>query len=149
MTGENISDRIKCIRGKIGYSQKQMCDYLNVSQSNYAKIEKGNLNPSLEFMGLLSSKFGINLNWLIMGEGNMYLKNGNLNKEQAINAILKGKSINEDILRIIDSLNDKLLVNEMIKAIMLAESDPAFKNYFLKRKMEKEGGMVMVGGEKS
>lgn len=149
MTVENIPKRIKRIRETISYSQKQMCEFFHMSQSNYTKIENGHLNPNLEFMLILRTKFNINLNWLIAGEGEMYIRDSAIDdKDKAISILLNGKPINEDIERIMDSLDDKLLVNEMIKALTLVELEPAFKKYLLEKEKGKEGKKVMVGGEK-
>lgn len=139
---EKISTRIKRIRENLKYSQKQMSDHTNISQSNLAKIEKGNLNPSLEFMSLLNEKYRIDLTWLITGIGEMYLLEKNIDENQAIRILLKGKQPNENVKKILESLGEPVLQNEMANASMIAREK--YSSYFENRKKEKN--QLNLGG---
>lgn len=66
------SERLKQIRNKLGLSQAKFGSMLKIPQTTYANYESGKAlipdNLKSELMRL-----GINLNWLITGEGSMYL----------------------------------------------------------------------------
>ena len=70
------SERLKQIRNKLGLSQAKFGSLLKIPQTTYANYESGKAlipdNLKSELMHL-----GINLNWLITGEGSMYLNEGN------------------------------------------------------------------------
>ena len=70
------SERLKQIRNKLGLSQAKFGSMLKIPQTTYANYESGKAlipdNLKSELMHL-----GINLNWLITGEGSMYLNDDN------------------------------------------------------------------------
>jgi hypothetical protein len=96
----------------------------------------------------LHKNFNLDINWLITGKGDMILQKKSIDKNQAIRLLLEGQPINDNVKKIIKNITDPLLQNEMSRAIILAKAEPAFRNYFLKKEMEKED-KVMVGGEGS
>lgn len=66
-----MKDRLVKIRETEGYTQKEMADYLDVSLRSYSRYERENRDmPQKAFVKY--AKLGINLNWLITGEGPMY-----------------------------------------------------------------------------
>lgn len=71
-----FKDRVKLIRGELSYEQFGV----ELSKSGYP-FKKGNLwryendsnlKPSYAFFYAVCKVLNVNLNWLILGEGNMY-----------------------------------------------------------------------------
>lgn len=65
---EKVSDRIKFLRGLLGYSQMQMAKRLNIPQPNYARYETG-LTKKIPYslLSSISTQFGIDIEWLNSG----------------------------------------------------------------------------------
>lgn len=66
-------DRIKEIRQKIFVSQSNMEDCLNLSRNTLSAYERGKAFFKPHTLQLLASKYNININWLLTGQGNMLL----------------------------------------------------------------------------
>ncbi len=67
----DIGNRLKEVRNKLGISQTEFAKQLEMPQTTYSKYELGASVP--ESVMLYISSIGINLNWLITGNGSMYL----------------------------------------------------------------------------
>jgi transcriptional regulator with XRE-family HTH domain len=72
-----ISDRIISLREKLNFSgkQKEFAEHINISYSTYQTYEQGKVqNVPYKFLSHLVQHFpNININWLITGEGNMFI----------------------------------------------------------------------------
>jgi len=65
--------RLKEIREKLGLSQEDFADVLQISRGHLSQIENGKRNISYSIISLLSEKLPVvNLNWLIIGSGKMF-----------------------------------------------------------------------------
>lgn len=60
----DISERLKELRIKKGYSQSELADKLHVSKSTISMIELGSRKPSYEMMELLADFFNVSLDYL-------------------------------------------------------------------------------------
>lgn len=69
----NINDRLRLIRTKTNESQAKFALRFNLPQSTYAQYEKGGRAIPDELKNLLTKDLSINLNWLITGDGPMFL----------------------------------------------------------------------------
>lgn len=69
--GFEISQRLKEIRAGLGLSQAKIASACGIPQTTYSKYELGAAIPD-KVLGALH-KLGINIIWLITGEGSMYL----------------------------------------------------------------------------
>lgn len=67
MTGE----RIKEIRQHYGMKQGDFAAALGIKASAISQMESNRIKPSLDTMLLINQKFGVNLNWLLSGRGDM------------------------------------------------------------------------------
>ena len=67
----NIGDRIKQIRTSEGLTQKDFAKRILVSPSYISGVEHGNEVPNEKFMKLVSLEFGISLDWICKGKGEM------------------------------------------------------------------------------
>jgi|LSQX01.1.fsa_nt_gb transcriptional regulator with XRE-family HTH domain len=61
----SIGDRIRELRGEM--TQQALADTLGVSKQMISLIETGRQKPSLEMLISLSMKFGVTLDWLVLG----------------------------------------------------------------------------------
>lgn len=82
MEHNSIADRIAIIRENNKLNSRQMAISLDIDPSQYLKIEKGKLNLPVEKAKVLCSTYGIDINWLLTGEGEMLLSTS----EKAYNA---------------------------------------------------------------
>jgi len=60
----DISERLKELRTKKGYSQSELADKLHVSKSTISMIEAGSRKPSYELMEQLADFFNVSLDYL-------------------------------------------------------------------------------------
>jgi DNA-binding XRE family transcriptional regulator len=75
MPDENdISCRIKIIRKIWGFKQKDFAEKLKVSGATLSDVEKGKYKPSHDLIFNISKQFNVNLNYLLFGEGEMFVK---------------------------------------------------------------------------
>jgi transcriptional regulator with XRE-family HTH domain len=65
MYKENLHERIKKARTDAGYSQQQVADEIEVSQSRIAKIESGRQEPDVETLGKLAEFYSVSVDWLL------------------------------------------------------------------------------------
>lgn len=68
-----IGLRFEEMRREIGLTQQQLADELEMSNTTIAQIEKGRNYPQAHALIGLSKLFNVNLNWLLMGKGKMFL----------------------------------------------------------------------------
>ncbi len=75
-----VNKRLKDLRMSLGLSQKTMGEKLQIAQTTYANYETGKANIPDELKARLINQFKVNLNWLVVGQGSMYLdgKEGNV-----------------------------------------------------------------------
>ncbi|MEL7533246.1 MAG: helix-turn-helix transcriptional regulator, partial [Bacteroidota bacterium] len=66
-------ERIRKFRKSLKYTQKDFANALEVNPSTYASYESGQSDIRVKVMQELIKRFGINLNWLIGGLGEMTL----------------------------------------------------------------------------
>ena len=66
-----IGIRLKEVREEQGLSQQKFAALFGLPQTTYAKYEKGGGVPD-ELKAQLAERYGINLHWLITGEGSMH-----------------------------------------------------------------------------
>ena len=66
----NVIQHIKQKRKEKGYTQEKMAELLNISYSNYSKIENGIVTPTLERLIDISQLLGVSLDYLVFGKIN-------------------------------------------------------------------------------
>ena len=54
-----IGEKLKLLRGNKGMSQEQVSDYLHISQSTYARMEKGETNSWVNYIKPICELFEI------------------------------------------------------------------------------------------
>lgn len=60
--------RIKKKRKEKGYSQEKMAELLDISYSNYSKIENSIVTPTLERLIDIAQLLGVSLDYLVYGQ---------------------------------------------------------------------------------
>lgn len=64
-----IKDRLKQIRQKEGFSQKDFAESIKLKQQSYAQYETGRVIPPDIVIDMICTKYNVNENWLRTGEG--------------------------------------------------------------------------------
>lgn len=68
-----ICDRLRLVREQTGESQAKFATRFEMVQNTYGQYENGKRSIPDELKQLLSDKLNLNLNWLITGQGPMYI----------------------------------------------------------------------------
>lgn len=74
MLKEDVGIRFKAFRVDLDKAQHVLAGELNVHQSTITNIEHGTTFPKISYLYYFFEKYGLNINWLITGEGDMYLR---------------------------------------------------------------------------
>lgn len=109
-----IGERIKLVREKQKLSQKAFAEKCgNVPSTTISKYEQGVIKPSAEILSKMSY-MGININWLLTGEGEM----------------TRGKSEAKEVAsEAVEALSEDRMLEKIV--LMLAEmSDEARREVF-------------------
>ncbi|NIM13686.1 MAG: helix-turn-helix domain-containing protein [Candidatus Aminicenantes bacterium] len=69
----HLGSRVIEARGKLGLKQKDFAKALGVSASYLSDIELGKTRPSFDFLISCYSKYKLNISWLLVGDGPMFL----------------------------------------------------------------------------
>lgn len=73
----NIGARLKHIRESLHQDQAQFAVSIGVSSRNTVyRWEKGSAYPPADVLQIIHQKYAINLHWLITGEGNPFIREG-------------------------------------------------------------------------
>ena len=67
-------ERIKEIRKNLGLSVAKMSDKINIPQRTITAYERGERQPSIEFLAQMCINFNLNANWFVTGLGDMFNK---------------------------------------------------------------------------
>lgn len=82
--GSTIGERIKYIRKLKGLSQAKCANFLNISQSFLSDIENNNTIPGNKALESINRYFKISIDWLLTGQGEMFLKDTPAIQQEAI-----------------------------------------------------------------
>lgn len=66
-----IGDRIRQLRREVGLKQADFVAGLDISRSYLSKIESGEEQPGRELLIRVSHEYGVSLDWITSGVGNM------------------------------------------------------------------------------
>lgn len=77
-TQKNITLRFTQFRKELKLSRHEIAGQLGLTGSSYGKYERGETFPGLTALEKLIKRFNLSLNWLLTGEGEMFLKNQQL-----------------------------------------------------------------------
>lgn len=69
----SIGERLKILRISLKITQEEFASRLKVSKGFLSNLEKGIRNPSDQLLKLISYEFSSSENWLVNGEGEMFI----------------------------------------------------------------------------
>lgn len=69
-----IGERVKEVRKKMGFSQKELANELGISQNHVSSIETDKEKPSSLLIKFLSIKYNVDEEWLRTGTGSQYIE---------------------------------------------------------------------------
>lgn len=78
---DNISDRISSLRKELDLSMEKFGNRIGISKSAISGFEKGISNPSKQTLQLICKEFNVNQDWLVNGNGSMFIE---LSREEEI-----------------------------------------------------------------
>lgn len=73
---EQVAERIKAFRLHIGLSVSEIAEILGKGTPAIYAIEQGRVFPQLDDLATMQEHYGLNLNWIISGKGNLVLPRG-------------------------------------------------------------------------
>jgi transcriptional regulator with XRE-family HTH domain len=113
---DTIQGRLKSLRGKT--TQADFAKELGIPLNTLGRYERGVNNPDLDFLVILHAKFGVSLDWLVLGERPKHAIFG-VDEEQARRQSCEGvpnrtgeNTLTELYQRLVDSLERE---NGMLK----------------------------------
>ncbi|GAB6075420.1 helix-turn-helix domain-containing protein [Desulfurobacterium crinifex] len=68
-----IGKRLKKVRKTLGITQRNFAKEIGISEATLRRYENEQFLPDAEVLQRLAKKFGINIHWLITGEGSMFV----------------------------------------------------------------------------
>jgi transcriptional regulator with XRE-family HTH domain len=75
-----VGKRLKLLRIALGFTQKDMAHFGNVTQASYSRYERNLVDPTISFIITLMKNLGVNANWLLIGVGEMFMSEEETNK---------------------------------------------------------------------
>jgi transcriptional regulator with XRE-family HTH domain len=75
MLTKNFAERLKKVRIDKGYSQKKISEICSIGQGFFSEVEQGHSLPSSSFILSIYKQLAVNINWLLTGEGEVYVNN--------------------------------------------------------------------------
>ena len=70
----HVGKRLKEIRSTLDSSQTHMAKTLGIAQSTLSQIESEHSQPSFDVLNRLAARYAVNLNWLVLGTGDMFIE---------------------------------------------------------------------------
>ncbi len=70
---KKVGERVKSLREGLGLTGKDFARQLGITPSYLTQIEKGQRKISVEAIFSLVNTFSVSVNWLILGEGPVYV----------------------------------------------------------------------------
>lgn len=64
--------RIKMLRERLNLQQNELARAVDILPSTLCAFEKGERNPTYEFLSRIAHQYNVNLNWLVTGKGEIF-----------------------------------------------------------------------------
>ncbi|OQA16984.1 MAG: LexA repressor [bacterium ADurb.Bin363] len=114
-----IGERVKQIRESQKLSQGKFAKLLQISQSFLSDLEKNNTLPGVKLLLSLKEVLNININWLLINEGDMFSSKDTSSKQEDLNLIPEIKDLLEDLK---NATNKAINLNKLIYSPPPAQS---------------------------
>lgn len=99
-----IKDRLKLFRKDKNLTQEDVATQTAISRTYISTIEAGRQDPSFSFVKTLSKTYGLSIDWLLTGEGEMMRGKGEA--EEVASAAVEALSENRMLEKIVLMLAD-------------------------------------------
>lgn len=93
-------EKIKQLRQSLNLSQDEFGAIFNIQKQMVSSLEKNKLKLNNEKLELLCSKYNVNINWLLCGIGDMFIKKEESKKDDDLIEIVKDVLADEIIKRL-------------------------------------------------
>lgn len=122
-------ERIKTVRKDVGMSQNEFAEHLGVTRSVISNLELNRLakpEQKTSLIKLISREFNVNEDWLLTGEGEMYIVSEQDEKlaeafaEISLSENEKLKEIVQNLTKLDDKTIDK--INDLIDLLLEKEN---------------------------
>ena len=122
-------ERIKTVRKDVGMSQNEFAEHLGVTRSVISNLELNRLakpEQKTSLIKLISREFNVNEDWLLTGEGEMYIVSEQDKKlaeafaEISLSENEKLKEIVQNLTKLDDKTIDK--INDLIDLLLEKEN---------------------------
>jgi transcriptional regulator with XRE-family HTH domain len=120
---KHIGERLKLVRTRLGLTQAELAKALGVSRFAVIKWEKGERDVPSSIYEVLGKQFGVNLNWLLTGEGEPFIATPKdpVKKKDLYEGLSQE---DRELLELIKNLppKDKDLVIQLLKRVAMAST---------------------------
>jgi transcriptional regulator with XRE-family HTH domain len=72
----HVSERVRAIRKALDLNQKEFAEGLQAAGSSVSDVENGKYTPNFDLIRNLVKEFKVNIDYLLFGEGEMFMKPG-------------------------------------------------------------------------
>ena len=86
-----IGKRIKSVRNELKYDINDFASIFDMSSGNLSKIERNYLRPSAEMLAEIVRRWGVNAEWLLTGEGEMFAGESKADTIAQLRSVIKEK----------------------------------------------------------
>ena len=119
-----IGERIKNLRKNLNVTAKDFADVLQIPLRTIGSYERNEAQPSPKFFNALIDIYHVNINWLLTGEGNLFLSQ-KTEVDMAFISLLKSRFnlTDEEINGLIDILDSDASKDMVLKFISIKNGD--------------------------
>ncbi|ATW44088.1 Helix-turn-helix domain [Mannheimia haemolytica] len=109
----SIRERLRIVIEIQGISIKAFAELVDIPLRTLHNYLSGEREPSSEFLSKIADKFNINLNWLLLSKGKMYLEENKIDLDEDESELLDHyRSVNELGKRILKKTS-KIILSEL------------------------------------
>jgi len=120
----NIGQRVKKIRAELNITSVQMANALNIPVRTIGSYERNEVSPGAKFLSALIDTYYVNINWLLTGNGNMFISE-KINNDLNYIAFIKEKfNLNEkEVSGLIEILGSEASKDMVLKFIEIKKGN--------------------------
>ena len=139
----NIFPRLEIIRKRLGLNQKEFCEKIQILPPAYIKFKKGTM-PSYPLVVEVIEMFNLNANWLLTGEGPMFLGEEGQESEpeapqnsvQEVELLRRNEQLVDKLLKSMDKIEGLEKKIEQMAGKTVLDNDLIAENKRLKEELE-------------
>lgn len=118
-----LQDNLKKIRTSLGYSQQEMADKLDININTYRGYEYNKREMPYEILLILIITFNVNINWLLSGNGSMFIDKKEFSYKYQENCLIPQKILSFNNRLIFVQEKNDFLDRDMAKILGIYEED--------------------------